>query len=369
MVPTLEERYIAKSQTNIAFVWADHEGLVLESRGQWEKFGFHHVRRGSAIADCINVLLGIYPTKNLASSQVSLPLIEYAEQQYMELSLTEDEEGVLISARDVTQSGLLQQEVMQSRNQLAMANAALEMVADDHAQALAGLRRFHMLFEHEVRNAAQNIYASLELMRRREEGIESNPNFKAAHLSSAALTETINAALKVEKKLPWQSGGRLVPADLVRDLALEFGPLASMKSLQLKHEIGANTDDLIRLDPFRLRLILVNLLGNAIKYTSLGSVTLEVLVERREDAPEPSLALVFRVSDTGIGLDEDILERMAFEKAVEEDGPLAKSASLGLYICRYLARSLRGQLKVRRLNKAGTSIDLIFPNYVSLLDA
>lgn len=360
MVPTLEERYIAKSATKMALVWTDHQGMILESRGAWDHFGFPQVERGHSIADAMHVLLGIFPGQVRGNSHFFLPLIEYAAQQYMELCLSEDEEGVLITARDVTPSGLLQQEVMQSRNQLALANAALEMVADDHAQALAGLRRFHMLFEHEVRNAAQNIYASLELLRRREDGMDANANFKAAHLSSAALTETINAALKAEKKIPWQTEGRLVPAELVRDLAIEFGPLASLKALQLKHIIGPDTDFPVQLDPFRLRLILVNLLGNAIKYTSFGAITLEVQSQSHEKGGTARPKLIFSVSDTGSGLDEDVFERMAFEKAAPGDGPLAKSSSLGLYICAYLARSLRGQLTVERRGAAGTCIELSF---------
>lgn len=115
----------------------------------------------------------------------------------------------------------------------------------------------------------------------------------------------------------------------------------------------------IRTDPLRLRQILVNLVGNAIKYTPAGKVALHAstraLGERRE--------IVFEVLDTGIGIAQDELERLFLPFEQGQGGSQARGGGvgLGLDIARRLARMLGGDIAVRSEVGVGSAFKLTLP--------
>ncbi len=353
MAPTVEESYLArqKAQVGLALALVDRDGIVQACVGDWQRYGCSGVTVGQRIDYAVPPLVGYFPLQDLHDG-IRLPLIECSDRQYVEISLDDADAGVLVTLSDVTDSGRNGQAILHARNELALASGALERVSEELGQSLAALRRYHMIYEHEVRNASQNIQASLEMLGRTMPELLADPYMLAAVSSVGALAEALNAALEVEKALASNGRSSVVPADLARDLIREFKPLAQLKELDIGAVIDPGTDRAVALDPFRLRLILVNLLGNAIKFTGSGAITLRV--------GYTAGALAFEVKDTGPGLSAQVRQGLEAQFAGGEVNP-ADSSGLGLYICSHLARSMCGRLAITNAGSAGTTFGVLFP--------
>jgi PAS domain S-box-containing protein len=146
---------------------------------------------------------------------------------------------------------------------------------------------------------------------------------------------------------------RVNVGDVVREITAVIAPLAEAKGLQLL------TSDIevveMPTDARKLRQILVNLLGNAVKFTARGHVSLRV---READG-----AVRFEVADTGIGLAAELIER-AFEPFWQADRSLTRTAEgsgLGLSISRRFAHSLGGDIVVASEPGKGSTFTLVVP--------
>jgi len=129
--------------------------------------------------------------------------------------------------------------------------------------------------------------------------------------------------------------------------------LAAERGLELSLEVAGDPDSL-RADPGKLRQILVNLLGNAIKFTERGGVVLEV---RSSDAD-----VLFAVRDTGKGIEPDHVEKifLPFWQASRGEGP-SGGAGLGLSIVRRLVSRLGGRLSVESTPGRGSTFTVVLP--------
>lgn len=139
---------------------------------------------------------------------------------------------------------------------------------------------------------------------------------------------------------------------LLSDLAAMMAPLAAEKGLSFATQIDADVPESIRADEVRLRQILINLLGNAVKYTIDGSVRL--IVSHAEGR------LVVTVSDTGPGISPTNQERVfqAFERGSRTD---ASGAGLGLTITLRLAKLMGGEITLDSLPGEGCTASLHVP--------
>lgn len=134
-------------------------------------------------------------------------------------------------------------------------------------------------------------------------------------------------------------------SELLSSLESLFQAQAQEKGLKLRLEDRRTMNKCIIADGLRLNQVLVNIIGNAIKFTSQGSITL--LVEELEVSPKNVLR--FSVSDTGIGIEPSALERIfnAFEQADSGTASLHGGTGLGLSISRSLVQMMGGALEVR----------------------
>jgi CheY-like chemotaxis protein len=122
--------------------------------------------------------------------------------------------------------------------------------------------------------------------------------------------------------------------------------LASGKGLALRLHAGTLPLRPLRADPLRLRQVLLNLVGNAIKFTERGQITLRV---QASEVAESTLRVHFAVEDTGIGMSEEQLGRV-FEPFQQADGSTTRrfgGTGLGLSICKSLVTQMGGALIVR----------------------
>ncbi|MEG1326848.1 MAG: ATP-binding protein, partial [Janthinobacterium sp.] len=113
---------------------------------------------------------------------------------------------------------------------------------------------------------------------------------------------------------------------------------ADAKSLLLRRELALDLPRYVRADPTRLRQILINLLGNALKFTANGEVLLEVRRARTPPRHDGRSEIEFIISDTGPGIDADTLPRL-FQKFEQADHSTTRrygGTGLGLAICKEL---------------------------------
>ena len=129
----------------------------------------------------------------------------------------------------------------------------------------------------------------------------------------------------------------------VRTVAVE----AHKKGLELVCDIGADVPISVETDALRLRQVLLNLLGNAVKFTPAGEVVVSVQVE---SADEATVLLCFAVADTGIGISAEQQERIfeAFSQANSSTTRTYGGTGLGLAISRRLVEMMNGDFRVTK---------------------
>ncbi|MEN6448894.1 MAG: MASE3 domain-containing protein, partial [Thermoguttaceae bacterium] len=147
------------------------------------------------------------------------------------------------------------------------------------------------------------------------------------------------------------------PRQVVSDVVSMMQLRAEAKRLALSADYQDDVPAEIQTDPLRLRQILVNLVGNAIKFTDKGSVRVAV---RRDDGPSPSFGLRFDIIDTGIGIDDEHLT-MLFQPFSQVDTSARRrfgGTGLGLAISRRLATMLGGDITVSSVLGKGTAFNV-----------
>jgi len=135
------------------------------------------------------------------------------------------------------------------------------------------------------------------------------------------------------------------PGDVIADVVDLMEGSAQARGLKLVVENTGPIPDVIRTDPTRLRQILINLLGNSIKFTEEGEVRLRVFLRAAEEGAAAPL-LGFEVRDTGMGMSAEQMARI-FEAFTQADASMTRShggTGLGLSIVRALARLLGGDI-------------------------
>ena len=141
---------------------------------------------------------------------------------------------------------------------------------------------------------------------------------------------------------------------IVGDVVEMFSVIADQQGLALTHEIAPAVPDGVRGDPQRIKQILINLIGNALKFTEDGGVRLTLAL----DAAAPDdICLLFEVSDSGIGIEEAAIPEL-FQSFTQADSSTTRrygGTGLGLAICRNLVGMMGGQIGVRSRPGAGST--------------
>lgn len=222
--------------------------------------------------------------------------------------------------------------------------------------------RFLAVVSHELRTPLNGVMGVLQLL---DDGSISEAQRR--HLATAAASgETLIALVDavLEYARLEASTETLEPRnfrlDQLIDAAAELmRPQALGKGLTFDLACDASVHTSVHGDPVRLNRILLNLIGNAIKFTPSGGITVNAAAERHDD----HILLRITVRDTGIGIAPDMHERI-FEDFVQADDSIARrfgGTGLGLAIARRLARLMRGELTVASTPGAGSTFTLQVP--------
>ncbi len=231
-----------------------------------------------------------------------------------------------------------------------------QMRADDllHARELAetasaAKSEFVAMISHEVRTPLTAVIGHVDLCLSTELSREQRGHLTRARNSSRALLSIVNDILdfsKIEARKLSIESLRFDLEDVLEQVVGTHASAASRKGLELVVDLEPNVPRFLTGDPLRLTQVLLNLVGNAIKFSPSGHVLVEVA--RGAQRPTPGLSLEFRVTDTGIGMTPE-QRRLVFEPFTQADSSMTRrygGAGLGLTISRRLVELLGGELCV-----------------------
>jgi two-component system sensor histidine kinase/response regulator len=243
-------------------------------------------------------------------------------------------EGVAGIGRDITERKRMEKALIDSREEALAASRAKS--------------EFLSTMSHEIRTPMNAILGMTELLAETELQSDQRHYLEAMSANGNALLNLINSILDLARI---ESGRLQIEmaefdlGDLIDQTISTFGVSAHGKGLELAARIAPGVPDRLIGDPLRLRQVLVNLLGNAIKFTEMGQVVLEI-----DFAPAQAPGvLLFTVTDTGVGIPPDRLQSI-FASFTQVDSSTTRKyggSGLGLAIAQRLVTMMGGQIGVQ----------------------
>jgi signal transduction histidine kinase/DNA-binding response OmpR family regulator len=259
--------------------------------------------------------------------------------------------------------------------EIEMARRALEEKAEQLALTSKYKSEFLANMSHELRTPLNSLLILSKLLSDNAQGNLNEKQVEFARTINSAGSDLLNLINDILDLSKIESGtvsievGEMPVQNLKQHMERTFRQLAADKGLDFNVKFDAKLPQSVRTDEKRLQQIVLNLLSNAFKFTSKGSVTLGVRCAESGWSPtHPVLrnadrAIEIAVVDTGIGIPED-KQKLIFEAFQQADGTTSRKyggTGLGLSISREIARLLGGELQVRSNPGEGSVFTLYIP--------
>lgn len=244
---------------------------------------------------------------------------------------------------------LFQRLTMQN-DELTELNSNLEKTNQVKSDFLANM-------SHEIRTPLNGIIGMTNFLKKSPLNEDQSDYVNTIHRSSENLLVIINDILdysKIEAGKLELSNEVFNLTEVIEDIIDLLKPSAHQKNIELMYYMEPNVPVDLKMDSFRLRQVLINLLNNAIKFTENGEVVLKIINIHTE---QNLVQLKFDIRDTGIGIDQDQVNYL-FESFTQADSSTTRKyggTGLGLAICRNIVEIMRGRIWVESEKGKGST--------------
>lgn len=258
--------------------------------------------------------------------------------------------GILGISVDITERKL-------AEDALKIAKEAAE--AANHAKT-----QFVQNMQHDIRTPAAGIFGLLNSLSQSESDPERKNLLNMATESSKRLLNLCNEAVEfgdLEGNSKPIIEHKVDPREMAKEVIELNFPAAFSKNITLKFKASSSLPSYVIIDKFRLNRILINLLGNAVKFTDKGEVSLHLRYE--QNAHTHKDLLILEVKDTGIGIAGDKIDAVfqKFSRGVESNTNKYPGTGLGLYVVKTFVDELEGDIEIESHFGEGTTFTLALP--------
>jgi PAS domain S-box-containing protein len=272
--------------------------------------------------------------------------------------------GVVVVARDITELKRIETELIDAKELAEMAarvaeEAKLKAEKATHTAQVAvkAKQQFLSNMSHEIRTPMNAIIGFTKVLQKTELKEKQREYLDAIKLSGDALIVLINDILDLAKVDAGKMTFEQIPFNMSMSISAMlhlFEPKIQEKNLLLIKEYDKNIPKVLAGDPVRLHQIILNLVSNAVKFTSKGKIKVRVSLLKEN---KKKVTIEFSVSDTGIGISENKIGEIFknFQQATSGTSRLFGGTGLGLAIVKHLVEAQGGSIVVKsRLDKGST---------------
>jgi signal transduction histidine kinase len=342
--------YITSNKAMFEMVDIQHEKIVALGTMQniWRyQYENHLVPRTAATADeHVAAQFALFQQADGCQQVRQRPNGTWVERHFLRMP----DDSRLVVVRDITEMKQREAELARERDAAEAARAEAEAANQAKSTFLATM-------SHEIRTPMNGVLGMLDVLEHQGVTDEQRETIATMRSSASALLRIIDDVLDFSRI----EAGRLeleeTPFSLLRLVAgtvEAFRPQANARGLALSVTLAPGAADALSGDPVRVRQILFNLIGNALKFTNTGGV--EVIATTRPFADDQQ-EVALTVADTGIGISAEELARL-FRPFAQADSSTTRrfgGSGLGLSIVRRLAQLMGGDVQVQSTPGAGST--------------
>ncbi|MCX7788067.1 MAG: ATP-binding protein [Spirochaetes bacterium] len=269
------------------------------------------------------------------------------------------EQQRLIAQERKEQAQYLESLVQERTRELQEMNSSLAQAVQAANAANEAKSKFLAMMSHEIRTPMNVVVGITELLERTPLNATQIEYVQTLRTAAEGLLVILNDVLDLSRLEAGTIRLEAIETNLavlMQEVVGFFRPLVEKKGLYLRYSIDPKCPHEILIDPIRLKQVLTNLIGNAVKFTSCGGV--DVSIQSKELLNQPGfMQLEFQVTDTGIGIPKDKIHSI-FDSFVQADSSIARrfgGTGLGLTISKRLVDLMGGEIRVTSIEGKGST--------------